>query len=213
MKKLEKILGILIILALILKLVLIPGANILTVISLSILACIYYPLGFAFFNGIRLREVFKKDSYKGISAMRIIGTIGLGMGLAVICIGILFKLQHWPGGDTNLIAGLATTLIILIIALIKYLKSKSDYYKPIFTRIAIVGGFGLILTIIPDLTITKIQFRNHPVYINAYEDYLENPQNEILRKKKEVEYHRATMSDEEFKKYMDYQSGRQIMNN
>ncbi|HRZ42067.1 MAG TPA: hypothetical protein P5228_05120 [Bacteroidales bacterium] len=204
MKKLEKILGLVIIIALLLKLVLIPGGSILTVISLTILACIYYPLGFAFFNGIRLRAIFKKDSYKGVSALRIIGAIGLGMGLAAICIGILFKLQHWPGGDTNLIAGLVTTLIILIIALIKYLKSKSDYYKLIFSRIAIIGGFGLILAILPESTITKIQFRNHPDYIKAYEDYLKNPQNEELRKKEDVEYHRATMSDEEFDMYMKY---------
>ena len=205
MRKLEKILGLVIIIAFVMKLALIPGGSILTVISLTILACIYYPLGFAFFNGIRLRQIFKKDSYKGITVLRIIEAIGVGIGLSVICIGILFKLQLWPGANTNLLTGLITTLIILIIALIRYLKSKSDYYTLIFKRIAIIGGVGLIFTFLPDLTITKIQFRNHPDYIKAYEDYLKNPQNEGLRKNMDVEYHKATMTDEEFNMYMKYQ--------
>lgn len=206
MRKLEKIIGIVVLIALILKLALIPGSGILTVLSLSILTMIYNPFGFAFFNGIRLRDIFKKNSYKGISGLRIIGAIGLGMGLAAICSGVLFKIQHWPGGENNLIVGLVTTLIILVIAFIKYLESKSDYYKFMFKRIAIIGGLGLILAFLPDLSITKIQFRNHPDYIKAYEDYLENPQNEELRKRKEIEYNKATMSDEEFKVYLYNQS-------
>ena len=204
MKKFEKIIGLVIIISLIMKLTLIPGGSILAAISLTTLACIYYPLGFAFFNDIRLSKIFKKDSYKGLTALRIIGAIGIGMGLAAICMGILFKIQHWPGADTNLISGLVTTVIILIIALIRFIKSKDNFYKRIFKRIAIIGGFGLILMFVSDLTITKIQFRNHPDYIKAYEEYIINPQDQELRKKMDIEYYRATMPKDDFEMYMKY---------
>jgi len=208
MKRLEKILGLVIIIALIMKLTLIPGGSILTVISFSILSCIYYPFGFAFFNEIRLIQILKKASYKELSALRIVGSIGIGMGLAAICIGILFKLQHWPGANTNLIAGLFTILIILIVALFRFVKNKDDFYKRIFKRIAIIGGFGLILSSVSELTITKIQFRNHPKYIKAYKEYIKNPQDKELRKKEDIEFHRATMSVDEFEMYMKYQNNK-----
>jgi hypothetical protein len=204
MKKLEKITGIAFVISTVLRFYLIPGYGILTVLSLSILACIYYPFGFAFFNQIKIRRIFKKTSYQELSAIRIIGAIGAGMTLSTICIGILFRLQHYTGGQMNLIIGLVSTLIIIIIAYIKFIKNKTEYYTRIFKRIAIIGGFGLILAIIPDLTLTKIQFRNHPDYINALEKYLDNPQSEELWKKKDLEYHRATMTEEDFELYKKY---------
>ncbi len=202
MKKFEKIILILIVIALIMKFSLIPGGSVLVGISLTILSIIYYLLGFAFFNGIRLRHVFKKQSYKGISALRVIGGIGTGMGLSTIIIGIQFKLLHVAGADMMLKVGLGTTIVILFIAFIKFLKAKDEFYKLIFSRIAIIGGLGLILAVLPALTLTKIQFRNHPEYIEAYKEFLNDPQNEELRKKKDEEFLKTTMTDEEIEMYM-----------
>ena len=204
MNRLEKILGLIVLIALILKLTLILGGGILIVLSLSILAIIYYPFGFALFNQIGFKQIFKKDSYKALSALRIIGAIGVGTALSIICVGLLFKLQHWPGSKINLLAGLITSLIILIIALIKYFKTKGDFYSRIIKRLIIIGGFGLIMLLISDLTIIKIQFRNHPDYIKAYELYMTNPQDESLIKNLDIEYHRATMSKEDFEMYLKY---------
>ena len=81
MKLLEKILGVIIVIALIMKFAFIVGSNVLIVMAISLLSVIYYPMGFAFFNGIRLREILKKASYKGLSTWRILGAIGAGMAL------------------------------------------------------------------------------------------------------------------------------------
>jgi glucan phosphoethanolaminetransferase (alkaline phosphatase superfamily) len=201
MKTLEKIVGIAFVISLILRFYLIPGYGILTVLLLTIIACIYYLFGFAFFNNIKLRQIFRKESYKGVSALRIIGAICAGISLATICTGTLFRLQHYPGGEINLLSGLICTLIVSIIALIKFYKNKSEYYSRIFKRIAIIGGFGLIIAITPDIIISKIQFRNHPDYIKALENYNDNPQSKELWLKKELEYRRATMSEEDFEHY------------
>jgi uncharacterized membrane protein len=124
-----------------------------------------------------LRQVFRKKSYKGITALRIIGAIGAGMGLGAICVGLLFKFAQWKGANTNLYAGLIITLFVLIIALFRFFKNSSDFYKQIFMRIAIIGGLGLLLSFVSDLTIIKIQYRKHPEYIKTYEEYLKDPDN------------------------------------
>jgi hypothetical protein len=201
MIKFEKILGIIALIGLILKITLISGGSILLTFSLMTLACLYYPFGFALFNKIGLRKIFIKESYRGLSVLKVIGSIAAGTGLSVICIGILFKLQYWKGADTNLISGLGTTLIILVVTLNKYLKTKGECYIRILKRIVIIGIVGLILICLPDLTIVKFQFRNHPEYIKAYELYKDNPNNEELRRDLHLEYIKATMSKEEYDYY------------
>lgn len=152
MKRLEKILAILILIAFVLKLILVPFSGVLLTIFLLIIALIYYPFGFAFFNNIRLRNIFKKESYKGISVLHIIGAIVVGMALSVICVGILFKIQGYPMANLLLTDGLISSVIILIIGLIKYHKSKSSYYSFMLNRIAIIGGIGLLfLTLLSGL--------------------------------------------------------------
>ncbi len=205
MKKFEKTLVVLILVSLIMKFSFIMGGDILAILSISLLILVYYPLGFAFFNQVRLRDIFKKDSYKGVSGLRVFGAIVVGMGLSATCLGILFKLENWPGSNFNLMVGLVTTLIVSIIALIKFFKSKDNYYRQILKRTAIIGGLGLLLTALPDLTLQKIQYRNHPEYIKAYEEYLSNPENKELKQKIELEHKKATMTEKEFEIYQKYQ--------
>jgi hypothetical protein len=105
--------------------------------------------------------------------------------------------------------GLISTSIVLVIALIKFLKSKSNYYTRIFKRIAIIGGFGLILFVVPELSIIKLQYKNHPLYIKAYEEYLKSPQSLEAKDNLDIEYHRAKMSKEEFDWYMEYRENKE----
>lgn len=186
------------------KLNFIPGGSIFALFALSTLACIYSILGFAIFNGIRLRQVFKKESYKGLTPLKIIGAIGVGWALSSTCMGILFKILQWSGAENILMLGLVQTLIVLIIALILFVKNKAPFYKRIFKRIAIIGGFGLILSFVSNLTLVKIEFRNHPRYIEAFKEYQDNPEDDELRKKMDIEYHRAKLTDVEFKMYLEY---------
>ena len=94
MKKSEKIFGILFAIAIIFKLALYPGGRIISTVSMTLLACIYFYFGFAFFNNIKLKNVFNRKSYEGISVLRILGSIGTGMVLSTVCLGTLFKLSH-----------------------------------------------------------------------------------------------------------------------
>ncbi|HON20965.1 MAG TPA: hypothetical protein PLW70_06510 [Bacteroidales bacterium] len=201
MIKLEKFLGIAAVIGLILKLIRIPGSMILLILILGALAFLYYPFGFALFNRIGFRQIFKKKSYEGLSALRIIGSIGAGMAFSAICMGILFKIQRWAGVNLMLIDGLVPTFIILIIALIKYFKTKGKFYIEILKRTAIIGALGLLFFYTSTLTIVKIRFRNHPDYIKAYEMYLNNPEDEELLQKLNREYLKTKEDKEEVEMY------------
>lgn len=148
MKSLEKILAVLIPIFILLKLILVPTSSVLLAISIILLSLIYYPFGFAFFNNIRLRNIFKKESYKEVTALHIIGAIAIGLALSHICVGILFKILDYSLANTFLIAGLISTFIILLIGLVRYLKSKSHYYVFMFIRIAIISVSGIVFLII-----------------------------------------------------------------
>jgi hypothetical protein len=186
-KKAEIIIAAVSIIAMGLKLLLVPGSGILTVLSLSILSVYYMYLSFAIFNRIRPKNFYKKDSYLGISKMRIIGAIGTGLALSITTIGILFKFQSWPGGSFNLGVGLLGLFIVTIIGLIRFNRNKSDYYKGIFKRVAIVGILGLILMLIPQTTWIEIKYRNHPTYIEALKRAMADPENKDLWQNVEIE--------------------------
>jgi len=145
MKKLEKIAGILTVVAIVLKFASMPGAGMLISTSLGALACVYLIFGFAIFNNLEDTDIHNKEAYKDISKTRFIGSVLAGWGLSIVCIGALFELMHWPGKSIILPAGLIVTLAVAVFSSIY--RSQSDFFKTIFPRVAIVGGAGLILYI------------------------------------------------------------------
>ena len=185
MKKFEFIVGLFAILGIILKVFHVPGGSILAALVFSTLSMFYYVFSFALFNGIRLRDIFKKVSYKDTNAKRIIGAVGLGWAISVIIIGVLFKLQFWAGADFQLLTGLVTIGVILLIAIIFYFRSKAEYYKRIFKRIAIYGGLGLMLYLTPSSVFVDIYYRNNPDYAELFKKVLASPDNLELREQLE----------------------------
>ena len=143
MKRFEIILGIGVLVALFFKVLHFPGGSLLLTITLMGLACIYLFWGFALFNNVSDENAFNKSAYSGISTQQIMFSIVAALALSAVCIGILFKIQHWPGAVVILLSGLIAVFVVGIIALIKYLGSKSDFYKMILLRIAIIGVVGL----------------------------------------------------------------------
>jgi len=202
MKILEKIFGILVIVSIIMKMFNVLGSGILFTLATSSLMLIYFYIGFAIFNNITFKGIFIKASYKDLSVLRIIGSIAVGMAFSTILTGILFRLQHWPGANLNLATGLILSSIILVIGLIRYLKNKDNFYRNIFLRFILIGGFGLILFFTTDFTIDKIRYRNYPDYIKAIENLQKDPNNEALKKKANYEYNKIFFTAEEME-YMN----------
>ncbi|MBC7487938.1 MAG: hypothetical protein H7282_14440 [Cytophagaceae bacterium] len=175
----ELVLGALIIIGTTLSLFLIPGSGPVIVLSASVLVLMYFFLGFAFFNGIRLRKVFKRTSYKGIKTSKIIGAIGTGIVLSLCLVGIMFKLMFWPGQQQMLFSSLTLLVPVFVISIVKYARAKSPYYINIMTRLFIIGGLSLVLYY---TRWTHVKYRDHPTLIKAFDDYNQNHTPEGLQR-------------------------------
>tara|TARA_B100000780_G_C21122411_1_gene454784 strand:+ start:1782 stop:2369 length:588 start_codon:yes stop_codon:yes gene_type:complete len=195
MRKVEILLGIITFIALTLNLFNIPYGEGLTVLSLLLVSMLYFAFGFALFNKVGLRDLAKKDAFKGISQNRIIGAVLIGLSLSTAVIGILFKIQSWPGSSFNLGLGLFGLLIGSIVGLIKYQKTNSPYYTSIFKRVGFYGSIAFVLMLIPNITWLEFREREHPEYIEAVKRAWDDPENQELWDK--VDEERQKINEQE----------------
>ncbi|MGC1392429.1 MAG: hypothetical protein WA816_15440, partial [Bacteroidales bacterium] len=177
------------------------GGTILSLSTMS-LAIFYYIFGFAFFNQVEVKNLFKKEAYKESSVLKIAGAIVTGIGLSTTSLGILFKVQKWPLANENIMAGLFFIIIVSAIAIFKFLKNKNVYYKRILIRTLIAFVFGILFLRLSGHDITKIEFRNYPDYIKAYELSTANPNNDSLQKNLDLELKKTYMDQETFAAYL-----------
>ncbi len=204
MKVFERICFALILLGIIFKLALFPGGGILLTAGFTMLSLFYFFFGFAFFSEIGFWGMLKSTSYHELSPLRIFGFIAAGWSLSWLCFGILFKIQFWPGFEFNMIIALVSSVLIVVILLLKLLRRKHKSHKPLLARLAIIGTFGLMMFLLSPLDIERIIYRNHPAYLEAFENYWKDPDNRKLRDKMEIELLKTTMTDEEVEQYLQY---------
>jgi hypothetical protein len=195
MKIAEKFLGVSsIVIMLIGFFVRFPYMAITITLTVLLLSMTYFVFSFALFNNVRLRHIFKSGPFKGVSTLRIIGSILVGFVFSIMCIGILFKFQLWPNGNFTLLVGLMCLGILVIISLVKFLTSKDTFYKNVLIRTLIIGIMGLCLYSLSYETILELRFRNHPEYVEAEKQLWQDPENLKLRQKASEE--RQKMSED-----------------
>lgn len=85
-----------------------PGASILLVIGLSSLATLYFPMGFYFLTN---------KSEKIAAAVS-------GLFLSLVPIGIMFKVQHWPGASVMLSAAMVSVPLVYLALFFMRNKAK-----------------------------------------------------------------------------------------
>jgi hypothetical protein len=148
MKKLERILIALSAVSIVFEFLSINGGALLTMISLMLLCFFYYIFSFALFNNISFREMFRKASYRGISTLRIVGSVLTGFVLPVVLTGILYNVLGWIGGDNLVIAGILPCAVVLAIAAYKFFRSRDGFYQDVLWRIGLISAVGLMFLIV-----------------------------------------------------------------
>ncbi|WP_378172989.1 hypothetical protein [Aquimarina sp. SS2-1] len=159
-----------------------PFGNELIIISLFGLSCLYFYFGFAIFNKLSLRRIFKKESYQGISAWRIVGAICTGISISIVLLGVLFKIFRWPFANQLLIIGVSFLNVIFLAGLYKILKEKRPFYQRLMVRVVFYGISGYIFWFIPTYTFLELKYKNHPDYIEAVKRLDKDPENPELIK-------------------------------
>lgn len=199
MKIAEKIFALLSVIGLILMFSLVGGGAELMMISLLTLGGIYFPLGFLLLNDISLLSYLKKrESFENWTTIQIVSGVVTGIALSIICVGILFKLLTLPGANEMLMFGAMASIIVAIVTVI---LRKRVPARAILIRTAIFSVAGIVLFLTPHVSIIKFQYRDHPAYVEAYTQYIENPKDDSLWEKQKLEYNRVWMTPEEFKEY------------
>ena len=146
-----------------------PGASLLIVISLSLLATLYFPAAFYFFCD------------KKIKKQNLPLSIISGLFLSIISIGILFKIQYWPGANFHLLIGTVTAPIILGVTY--FLKKKASdelktYFKNMTVRLVTLSILTILLYLTPTENLLKIQYREDPELVRLKTLLYANPYNE-----------------------------------
>ena len=137
------------IIGLLLALFNIPLDSVIVSVFFMTLGCLYFYLGFALFNGIRLRDIFKADSYKGIGTWKILTAIGTGITLSILTIGFMFFILNYPMAETFLVVGISLAAIIIILALIKNAKEKDQFYRNIILRCFVFLIIAVVFLLLP----------------------------------------------------------------
>lgn len=145
MTKIEKILGVVIAVALLLQWFNIPGARFLLTISLAVLIMMYFAFSVFVINRIKTMDVFKASSYRELSAYRLIGTIFYGFITSTVCLGILYNLQNWQRAGSISIVGFIFFLIAFIVVSCKYFLTKMEFYLLLTIRIGVIGAISLLV--------------------------------------------------------------------
>jgi hypothetical protein len=204
MKIFVRILCIIASIALTLKFTMIPGGGVLLVLSMSTLAMFFIFFGFAYFNKLGFKQMLNSDFYLEIPQARIFAGIGLGITYGIVITGMLYKFQNWPLGDVHLRTGLVLLIAFFIFHIVKSFKTKSEYNRAYSKQIFLLGLLGIAVFSTSSLTLVKLQYRNHPGYVRAFELYENDPTSENLSENLDIEYHRATLDPEDFKGYLNW---------
>jgi len=195
MKKLEIILIVLLLLGISFVFLHYPGGVIISTFAAVVLSVIYAYLGFAFFNGIKLRKIGKKISYSGLNKSMIINSIIIGIGFSVVILGLLFQLMDWPGSDIFFIIGFSFSVLGCILIFLVYKSSIFPIKRIALPRFLLFVLLAILLTHFNWEKRLEMNYKDHPDYIEAVKASHKDPQNRELRDK--VDEERRKMNGEE----------------
>ncbi len=151
MKKIELSLLIISLVGIILVIAGLEAAWYVVVPFLILLGIFYYFFGFALLNNIPPNGIFKSGSYKGISPLRIFGSVLAGIALSWVPVAVLFRLGEYPmGGTLSLFAVTSTFLVLIILTILHITQKKKIHFENIIR-------FGIAFLII--ITFMKLEIR------------------------------------------------------
>ncbi len=138
------------------RIFLIPGGGFIIGISLTSLSMLYYPLGLFSLNEIPIHRIFKKQTYKEMTATRIIGAILGGIVFSILTVGIMFNVLIIPGAYFMLGTGLSGGLIFLIVFIVLYLRNRENtFLRTMMIRSVLIVAISGFFISLPTLTLVK----------------------------------------------------------
>lgn len=120
-----------------------PGAGIIISLGFILFTLVYIP--------VSLINSYKSENDHKLKWLYIIGFICI----LIVCIGALFKIQHWPGAGILLLFGLPLPFVLFLPAYLVYVnKNKQLNYKNILQVLFFFAYFGAISALL-SLNVSK----------------------------------------------------------
>lgn len=145
MRKTEKVLTILMLIGAVMVYTDVAGGSILVTFPGLILSLLYFPLGFALFNGIRLRHIFRRSSYENKTVIDIVEAVFAGLFLQVGLFAVLFVIYQWAGTRVMVTGGLTLSIVCFLYSIIKWKLKRKKLYKEVLIR-SVVITIAIILS-------------------------------------------------------------------
>lgn len=173
-----------------------PGASMFFILGISLLSIFYYPFGFAYLQGISLKSILNKAAYQNTTVFISLLAVFGGMSLAMLLVGIQFKLQFWPGAHVMLMAGIVFTSIILSIAVFMLKGANHQKLKRLYVRGGMLLAVAIALRLTPTPAIVDILYSNRPCYRDTLKEVMAHPENEKAKEKLQL-YRQGLAREEE----------------
>ncbi|MCZ4409953.1 hypothetical protein O3Q51_14120 [Cryomorphaceae bacterium 1068] len=171
MKRAEIILTSLVVIAMTMNYLKLPFNGVLSVLSITGLAVYYYPFFPLMVTGNSLKTLFSGTKSKSVLFMAFV----TGIGLSTLLVGLLFKIQLWPMGDTLLTVGLFSTVVLMAVNAFRFKKTAEDLFKGLLIRCAVAFFVGALAYLISNDALLEHHFGDNPEYMEAYKEWTENP--------------------------------------
>lgn len=178
MKILERILFFGVLFSIIYKINRMPGSTIVFLFFNVLLSSFYFYLGFAFFNKIRLRKIFKKESYQGLKAMNYLAAIFTGGSLSLAIAGMMYMAQDWPGYKIMVNMGFLALFGMLFLLMADKLFLKKGFTNlGITSRVLTFSAIGVFLMSIPYSSFVNWQYGHYQPYADVLLELDKDPDN------------------------------------
>ncbi|MBL0912932.1 MAG: hypothetical protein IBJ09_11225 [Bacteroidia bacterium] len=155
----------------------VPFENILFFMLMSVWAVFYITLG-VFRFGYPLRK--ESDNPRALPTLT-------GFAIALWIVAVLCDSLRLPFSGFFVLLGIACMLLCGISALFLYRKKRDPLFASLFVRTFLYTTAAIILFSLPRTFSLELFYREHPGYIKAVKNVMENPEDTVARKQLEQE--------------------------
>lgn len=149
------------------------------IVAMGSLANLYSTFGFLLFNGIKGRHIFKRSAYENTTGSQIIASVFMGLALSVALLGVLFRVQMYPGADIMITVGTASSILMTIILS----ALSTDSIKRNAFRFIPILLLSICFSFISDDDMLENRYKNHPDILALKRHLREHPKDTEARLK------------------------------
>jgi hypothetical protein len=194
-KNLERTFIVIALIGLLFKFLHLPGGSMFFILGATLLCLFYYPFGLAYLQGISIQSIFKKAAYQNTTLVISLLALFGGLALAMLLIGIQFKLQFWPGAHVNLMAGIVFIALLLLLSFLLLKSDNRQNLKRLYIRGSILLAVAIMLRLTPTPAIVDIIYSDRPCYRDTLKEVMVHPENEDAQEKL-MQYHQGYLREE-----------------